>query len=90
MIISYSQLEEGRSLLLTANEIQFILGDGQFSGIEKQDQPNHFSFNEDEMSVELLSYNLDCFSQKSVKFIKLKEDYSREFPDSIWQPPKSV
>jgi hypothetical protein len=89
VFISVVCIDGGRSLSITGSKIQILLNHDQREA-EGPHQHNLFSFNDDVKWVDTSKIDFLCLSQSPLKFLFNPESPSRDFADSIWQPPRSV
>jgi hypothetical protein len=90
VLISLFCINGGRSLLLISNNEQILFTHDLANDIEIPHQQHFANFTDDEKWFGASRFDFSIFHLNSVKFVYTLNSSTQEFPDSIWQPPKSV
>jgi len=89
VFISFLFIDEGKTILLIGDNIQWHLNHNQKSDLEI---PHQHSLNksDDEKWMKSNSFELSCSSKKLLLFPHFLNKSTEDYTRLIWQPPKSL
>jgi len=90
IFISFFFIDEGRTILLTVNNIQIHLNHNQNSDLEIPHQHNFNKSHDDETWMNSDSFELSYSSERPFLFPNYLNKKTEDYTGLIWQPPKSV
>jgi hypothetical protein len=88
VLISFSFLDRGTSFFVFGFNLENLISPSHTNDIEIPHQMHLTNLIEDDEWVEIYKFNTSCFNPNSVKIIFTLNFASREFKNSIWQPPR--
>jgi hypothetical protein len=90
VLISFLCINGGRSMMLFSNNEQIVFTHDPVNDIEIPHQQHFANLADDEKWIGSLNIDFSISQINSVKFRYTVNSSTQEFPDSIWQPPKSI
>lgn len=90
IIFSFLCIDGGSYFLFSGYEIQTYPCHNNLNDIEAPHQYHTVNFSDEEKWLETFSFDFSICNNNSVIFLYTADKTSREFSDSIWQPPKFV
>ncbi|MGB8492150.1 MAG: hypothetical protein WCE64_13920 [Bacteroidales bacterium] len=88
VFILFLFIDEGKTIILVANNIQVLLVHNQASDLEIPHQYNHNKSLDDETWISSNSFELLSSSEKLSVFPYYQIRKTEDFTKLIWQPPK--
>ncbi len=90
IFISLLFIDEGKTILLVADNIQIHLNHNRVSDLEIPHQHNHNKLHNDETWMTSDSFELSCSSERLFIFSCYGNLKTVDYTSIIWQPPKSA
>jgi hypothetical protein len=88
VIISFSTINGGGSLLIDKQDISILIGHNHLSDTESPHQHHILTFHDEEKILQSSSFDFSCSDINSPKFLSILISPTKDFSDSVWQPPR--
>jgi|WetSurMetagenome_2_1015567.scaffolds.fasta_scaffold01429_4 hypothetical protein len=90
VLISFLFIGGGRSVMFIADNLQSIVNQDHVSDIELPHQHQSVNFIEEDKWLSSSAFDFSCFNNSPEKHYSYMNSCTKEYSDSIWQPPKFV
>jgi hypothetical protein len=90
VIISLSCINGGGSLLLDRQDINILIGHNHTNDLESPHQHQILTFHDEEKILQSSFFDFSCSDNNSLKFLSILNTPTKDYSDSIWQPPRFV
>lgn len=88
ILISFSFINGGGSILPGGNDISILVGHNHPGDIESDHHHNILTSHDEEKILESSFFDFSYKDNDSVKFFNISTISTRDYSGSIWQPPR--
>ena len=90
IIISFSCINGGGSLLIDRQDINILIGHNHTGDIESNHQHHFLTTHDEEKILESCFFDFSCSDNDSLRFLNISNTPTQDFSVSVWQPPRLV